>query len=65
MLNLLLGVALVGVSALAFRSALPVEGRVRSWIAPKIEPYVAIAFVLLGTLGLGLMLHGAVSTISR
>ena len=64
MLNLLLGAALVGMSGLALKSALPVDGRVRSWITPNREPYVAIAFVLLGTLGLGLIMHGAVSTIS-
>jgi hypothetical protein len=61
MVNLLLGAALVGATAVAFRAALPVDGKMRSWITPKIEPYVAIVFLAVATTGFGLMLLGAIS----
>jgi hypothetical protein len=54
MLELFVGIAILVATAVAFRMSLPVGGRVRPWITPKIEPYVCIA--LLGALTAGVAL---------
>jgi hypothetical protein len=59
MLNVLIGIAAVIVSAFAFWSVLPVGGKINAKIAPAWEPYIAIGIVFLLGLGLGLMVTGA------
>lgn len=61
MLNVLLGAAVFGATAVAFRYALPVDGKIQRWMTPNVEPYMAIAFVGGASLGLGLMIVGAVT----
>jgi hypothetical protein len=54
MYTLLLGCIVLGATALAFWLALPVGGKVRRWITPRLEPLVAVAIV--GGAGVGTIL---------
>ena len=58
MLYLLLGAGILAASGFAFWSALPVDGKVRDWITPRVEPYVAIAILMAVTMGFFLLGSG-------
>jgi hypothetical protein len=64
MLNVLIGIAIVAATALAFRAALPVNGKMKPWITPILEPYITIAYVGAASFGLGLIVVGVVSAFS-
>ena len=51
MLNLLLGGAVVGAVVFVFWSALPVDGKMRPWITPGLEPYVTVGLIVGGAVG--------------
>ena len=55
---------MIGATAVAFRFSLPIDGKVRPWITPRLEPYLVIALVGALGLGLGFILVGAVSILS-
>jgi hypothetical protein len=59
MLNVLLGVAAVIVTAFAFWAVLPVGGKMNARITPTWEPYIAIGIVFLLGMGIGLIVTGA------
>jgi hypothetical protein len=60
MLNLLLGSAILAATGFLFWSARPVDGKMRAWITPMLEPYIAVGFVAAAGCGLGLSLLGLV-----
>jgi hypothetical protein len=64
MLNIVLGAAVFGATALAFQAARPVNGKMRPWITPRVEPYITVAFVAAASLGVGLILVGVVSVLA-
>jgi hypothetical protein len=61
MFNLLLGGAVVGAVVFVFWSALPVDGKMRPWITPGLEPYVTVGLIVGGAVGLLLLGVGASS----
>ena len=64
MYTLLLGCIVFGASALVFWFALPVDGQVRPWITPRLEPLVAVAFVLAAGVGAILVVLGVASVLA-
>jgi hypothetical protein len=48
----LLGAAILAASAFVFWWALPVDGKVQAWITPKIEPYLTVAILIGGAVGI-------------
>jgi hypothetical protein len=64
MLNIVLGGAILGATIVAFQRARPVDGHMRAWITPTVEPYVAVTFVGFATLGIALILAGFVSALT-
>jgi hypothetical protein len=54
MFTLIFGCMVLGATALLFWFALPVDGKVRPWITPRMEPLVAVAIV--GAAGVGMIL---------
>jgi hypothetical protein len=65
MYTLLLGFIVLAATALVFRLALPVGGKVRPWITDTLEPIVTVAIV--GGLGISiiLMITGTVSLMGQ
>jgi hypothetical protein len=61
MFKVVLGCAMLLATALAFWSMRPVDGKVRSWIAPALEPYIAVALVLGLGVGLVMIFIGSIS----
>ena len=61
MLYPLLGAAILAASAFVFWWALPVDGKVQAWITPKIEPYLTVAILIGGAVGIFLLLVGVAS----
>ena len=64
MLNLVIGAAVVSATAVAFRAAMPLDGKMRSWITPATAPYVALLITAAAMFGFGLMLASAISFFS-
>jgi hypothetical protein len=64
MLNIVLGGAIFGATAFAFQAARPVNGKMKPWITPRLEPYITVAFVGAASLGVGLILVGVVSVLA-
>jgi hypothetical protein len=60
----LLGAAILAASAFTFWAALPVEGKVRPWITPKVEPYLTVAILIGAAMGL-FVLGVGVASIAR
>ena len=61
MLTILLGLILLGATAVGLWFALPVGGKVRPWLTPRIEPLVAIGFVMATGAGVIALLIGVSS----
>jgi hypothetical protein len=61
MLNLLIGGAIFAVSAFVFWSAMPVDGKIRPWITPRIEPYVVVGLLAGAVIGVFLIVIGAIA----
>jgi hypothetical protein len=61
--TLLLGCIVLGATALAFWFALPVGGKVRPWITPRLEPFVAVAIVGAAGVAMILIVLGVASTL--
>ena len=61
--NLLLDAAIFGATVFVFWSALPKDGKVRPWITPRIEPYVAVGLIAGAAVGAFLIVLGAISII--
>jgi hypothetical protein len=61
MLYPLLGVAILAATAFVFWSARPVNGKVRDWITPAMEPYLTIGILMGGVVGLFLLGVGVAS----
>jgi hypothetical protein len=59
MIYVLIGVAMLIVTAFTFWSILPVGGKVNAKIPPAGEPYIAVGIVFFLGLGLGLIVTGA------
>jgi hypothetical protein len=57
----LLGAAFLAASAFTFWAALPVEGKVRPWITPAVEPYLTIGILIGAAIGLFLFGVGVAS----
>ena len=64
MQTVLLGIAMLAATALALRFALPINGKVRPWITPRLEPYLVVVFVAAAAPGLGFILIGSMSILS-
>ena len=64
MLYLLLGTGVLAASGFLLWSARPADGRMRDWITPRVEPYVAIRILMGATTGLFLLGSG-VAAIGR
>ena len=61
MLYPLLGAAILAATTFVFWCARPVDGKVRDWITPAMEPYLTVAILMGGVVGLFLLGVGAAS----
>jgi hypothetical protein len=58
MLNVLLGLAVFGATALGFWKVLPINGKLNPLLGPQTEILAAIALVMGAAFGLGCMIVG-------
>lgn len=65
MLTILLGLILLGATAVGLWVALPVGGKVRPWLTPHMEPIVAIGFVMAAGAGMIALIIGASSVLQN
>jgi hypothetical protein len=64
MQNLWLGIAVLALTAFALWNVRPINGKLNPLLGPQTEILAALAVVFGSTLGIGLMIAGAVSMLS-